>query len=458
MKGEMNGGKTIASGGFGCVFRPSLKCHLAKERESNKISKLMTSRHALGEYNEVVRIKHILNKIPNYKDYFIIHGVTICQPDKLSKSDLLDFKKCTALPKDNILANNINKSLDKLLLLNIPDGGEAFDDFLYAHSSYHEILQINKALIDLFLNGIVPMNKLNVYHSDLKDSNLLISRDSISRRLQIRLIDWGLTVIYNPKKNDGLPRNWKNRPLQFNVPFSSILFSDTFSEKYSTFLNKSSGGGGGGAKFTRAKLIPFVTNYISEWNESRGPGHLKYITHIFFMFFEKDHPIESRNNNNKFFEETYTIPYITNYIVKILMAFKPLKNSSDMYIFTSHRMPLQEYLDQVFVKNVDIWGLLMCYYPIIEIIYDNYKTSSPHDLKIFNHIKSLYLNVLYKNGDKVISVSKILKEMNKISTLFNHTHAKTMRKHNSIILSNKSRKSMKSTKHQTSRKLKDLDF
>jgi len=42
--------------------------------------------------------------------------------------------------------------------------------------------------------------------------------------------------------------------------------------------------------------------------------------------------------------------------------------------------------------------------------------------------------------------------------LFNHTHAKTMRKHNSIILSNKSRKSMKSTKHQTSRKLKDLDF
>ena len=449
----MKGGKTIASGGFGCVFRPSLKCHLAKEREPAKISKLMTSKHALSEYNEIVIIKQMLNKIPNYKDYFIIHRITICQPEKLSKSDLIDFKKCTALPKDNILANNINTSLDKLLLLNIPDGGEAFDNFLYRHSSYHQILEINNALIDLFLNGIVPMNKLNVYHSDLKDSNLLVSRDPRSGQLKIRIIDWGLTVIYNPNKNDGLPRNWKNRPLQFNVPFSSILFSDTFSEKYSAFLNKSIG-----SKFTRAKLIPFITNYISEWNESRGPGHFKYITHIFFMFFEKDHPKESYNSNNKFFEETYTIPYITNYIVKILLAFKPVKNSSDMYIFTSHKIPLQDYLDQVFIKNVDIWGLLMCYYPIIEIIYDNYKTSTAHDLKIFNHIKSLYLNVLYKNGDKVISVSRILKEMNKISALFNHKHTKTMRKHTSIILSNKSRKSMKSTKHKSSRKLKYLDF
>jgi len=449
----MNGGKTIASGGFGCVFRPSLKCHLAKEREPNKISKLMTIKHSLAEYNEIVVLKHILNKIPNYKHYFIIHGVTICQPEKLSKSDLIDFKKCTALPKDHILANNINKSLDKLLLLNIPDGGDAFDNFLYVHSGYHEILEINKALIDLFLNGIVPMNNLNVYHSDLKDSNLLISRESSSGPLQIRLIDWGLTVIYNPKHNDGLPKNWKNRPLQFNVPFSSILFSDTFSEKYSALLNKS---GGGGFKFTRAKLIPFIANYISEWNESRGPGHFKYITHIFFMFFEKEHPKES--HNAKFIEETYTIPCITNYIVKILMAFKPVKNSSDMYIFTSHKFPLQDYLDKVFIKNVDIWGLLMCYYPIIEIIYDNYKTSTAHDLKIFNHIKSLYLNVLYKNGDKIISVSKILKEMNKISALFNYTHTKTRRKHTSIILSNKSRKSMKSTKHQSSRKLKYLDF
>ena len=159
------------------------------------------------------------------------------------------------------------------------------------------------------------------------------------------------------------------------------------------------------------------------------------------MFFEKDHPTEK--NNTKFFEETYTLPYIANYIVKILLAFKP-----------------KEYLNTIFVKNVDVWGLMMTYYPIMEIIYDNYKTSSKNDINIFNFIKSLYLNVLYKNGDKVITVSKVLKEMNKFTNLFKNSITKTMRKNRNRnkTLSNKSSNSSKPTKHNASRKLKYLDF
>ena len=419
------GGKTIASGGFGCVFRPSLKCKMVNDREPNKISKLMTSKHALAEYNEVLILKNILNKIPNYTNYFIIDGFTICQPDKLTKSDLTDFKKCSALPKDSIISTNINKSLDKLLLINIPDGGEALDNFIYMHSAYQEIIKINKSMIQLYMNGIIPMNKLNVYHSDIKDSNILISRKK-DGSLNAKLIDWGLTVIYNPKNKEDVPENWNGRPFQFNVPFSIILFSDNFEKRYTAFLNNTPG------KITRAKLVPFISNYITEWNEIRGPGHFKYITHIFLIFFEKDHPQEMHNET--FFEKTYTLPYITNYIVKILLAFKP-----------------KEYLNNIFVKNVDVWGLLMTYYPIMEIIYDNYKTSSKNEIKIFNFIKSLYLNVLYKNGDKVINVSKVLKEMNKFTNLFKNSITKTIRK-------NKINTSIKSTKHNSSRKLKNIDF
>jgi hypothetical protein len=68
------------------------------------------------------------------------------------------------------------------------------------------------------------------------------------------------------------------------------------------------------------------------------------------------------------------------------------------------------------------------------------------------------LNVLYKNGDKVITVSKVLKEMNKFTTLFKNPITKTMRKNKNITLSNKSSKSTKSTKHNSSRKLKYLDL
>ena len=50
------GGRVIASGGFGCVFSPSLKCK-GKKREKNKISKVMTKKHAIAEYNEIINIK-----------------------------------------------------------------------------------------------------------------------------------------------------------------------------------------------------------------------------------------------------------------------------------------------------------------------------------------------------------------------------------------------------------------
>ena len=49
---NIKGGEAIASGGFGCVFSPSLKCKGTKKRDKNKISKLMTKKHAIQEYKE----------------------------------------------------------------------------------------------------------------------------------------------------------------------------------------------------------------------------------------------------------------------------------------------------------------------------------------------------------------------------------------------------------------------
>ena len=156
------------------------------------------------------------------------------------------------------------------------------------------------------------------------------------------------------------------------------------------------------------------------------------------MFYEKDHPKEK--NNIRFFEETYVLPCITNYIVKILLSYSP-----------------KEYLDNVFVKNVDIWGLLMSYYPILEIIFDNYKSSSKNDIDIFNFIKSMYLNVLYKNSNKAINISKVLKQMKQLGNMFQKSMSKTVRNNKDMNLSNKSSKTVKSTKYNSTRKLRDLD-
>lgn len=102
---DINGGKILASGGFGCVFSPPLKC-IGKENKKpdpNTLSKLMLKKNAIREYDEILAIRKKLKDIPNYENYFLVNDFTICQPAKLSRSDLSNYsKKCKALKKHSI--------------------------------------------------------------------------------------------------------------------------------------------------------------------------------------------------------------------------------------------------------------------------------------------------------------------------------------------------------------------
>ena len=139
------GGKVLASGGYGCVFTPALRCAKSKTRKRGQVSKLMTTKHATKEYNEISKFKEQLHTIHNYSDYFLLDDITICQPTELTSADLTNFKqKCKALPKDNITYTNVNDSLDKLMVLNMPDGGIPVDDFILKAVHFDELYNLNK--------------------------------------------------------------------------------------------------------------------------------------------------------------------------------------------------------------------------------------------------------------------------------------------------------------------------
>ena len=224
------GGKVLASGGYGCVFTPALKCEGAKKRETGKISKLMTEKHATQEYEEINSIKEKLNSIKNYEDYFLLYDVTLCRPSKLQPTDLVDFtSKCNALPKDNLTKANINSNLDKVMSLNLPNGGLPIDDYVYENGTFSKLYELHNSLTNLLKKGIIQMNEKYIFHNDIKDSNVLV--DNSSSKIKTRLIDWGLSTEYVPFKDNPFPSSWRNRPFQFNVPFSVIIFSDEFGEK-----------------------------------------------------------------------------------------------------------------------------------------------------------------------------------------------------------------------------------
>jgi serine/threonine protein kinase len=204
---SLDSAKLIAFGSSGCVFYPALKCDGIKA-STNIVSKLMGYREANKEYENIMRIRSKISEIPNYEDYFLL-DVVKCKPLPLTKAQLKELSKCKTL-----FQKDINESINDFSVLNMPYGGQPIDDYIYENGSFEKIFIVHSGLVKLLLNGIIPMNQLNIYHCDIKDSNVLI-------HTKFRLIDWGLCAEY--KLNGSFPQIWRNRPLQYTMPFSIMI-------------------------------------------------------------------------------------------------------------------------------------------------------------------------------------------------------------------------------------------
>jgi serine/threonine protein kinase len=220
-------GEAIAAGGFGCVFKPAIPCK-GETTRSDGISKVLLKKDAKDEYKETLRIRPVINKIPNNQKYFLIQEMRICQPEKLTRDDKKKFNKCNNLIKRGITEININIKLNKLEIINLPYGGVDLSILIRKKMNDKTFATINHKLTSLITNAIVPMNKLNLIHADLKDANMLFNEKDD----EIRIIDWGFGEIL--KKS--IPRSMDSRPLQFNAPFSSILLNKDFNVVFTKVL------------------------------------------------------------------------------------------------------------------------------------------------------------------------------------------------------------------------------
>ena len=421
-----NGGKVIASGGYGCIFRPALKCK-TKKNIPGQITKLMTIKHAESEFKEIEQFKKILNHIPNYDDYFLLNGFSICHPEKLSSEDLYKFtEKCKALQKDNFTSKNINQSLDKIMGLNMPDGGIDVGDFIEKNKLNTSLVTLNNSLIDLLVNGIIPMNKLNVFHCDIKDSNVLVKESN--NKMLTRLIDWGLSTYHN-NSNKQIPLSLSRRPFQYNVPFSIILFNKEFINKYNKFLKKKPNPD----YFT---IREFVINFIFIWIDIRGDGHLKLINRNMNKLVINQLPVLNQHDKSNFIAYDFTYYYIIEYLSKILQKYT-----------IRGKFQLINYFNEIFIKNIDIWGFVMIYMPIITILYENYSKLNEDEMKLFEKIKYIIIHFLFETSITPIQTNDLVNELRKLN-LF-------LKESNKNIFSTKIMSSTTSkTKKQTSSRKK----
>jgi serine/threonine protein kinase len=405
---KTKGGQAIGSGGFGCVFSPPLACKGKPRPEGNIVSKLMIDKDAFQEAKEMSIVYNIIKKIKDYNKYFIVEDVSndLCKPNPLTDIDLKNYNKvCKSLVTYGANAENVNDFLEILRIINIPYGGIEVEKFFMDNlddPGRKNIHKANRSLLLLLKNGIIPMNNKGLYHCDIKASNILIDTN---QNYLTRLIDWGFACTYNNEKVDGskliIPRSLLNRVIQFNVPYSIILFSDNFVKILSENLILHDKDGTN--KFIiddDNKLVIFLSNYAKFLFSLKGRvGHLMYINN----FICKLYNITS-NEEGTIHKKTGSI--ILNYIKLILQHFfnNIPKSTKDSVLKTnliddkkSLVIQLLNNYTNLFMSNIDTWGFIMSYKLLIISQIGVYKKN------VSDMIKFILANPLTEINYKLIS-------------------------------------------------------
>jgi hypothetical protein len=136
--------------------------------------------------------------------------------------------------------------------------------------------------------------------------------------------------------------------------------------------------------------------------------------------------------------------YIIEYLTKILMKFTK-----------GDELMLMDYFNNVFLKNIDVWGLVMTYYPIINILHENYSELDKLELKLFNKLKYIFIHYLFENSTEPFSINNLVEDLKELNTLFKQAEKNTKDKSIiTLVTSLKNTKSKTKSSKKTSQKNK----
>lgn len=381
---DLSGGVPIASGGYGCVFDPALKCEDPKQPyDPNLISKLMVKRHGESEKKEILKFAPILSKIPNAEKYFILN-INSCTPAPLSSEDLKDYDaKCNNFRnKPEFRAANMRKKhvLNELLILNMLNGGVDLDAYLSKKPvDAEKIYNVVYGIKDLINNAILPMNKLGVYHLDLKPANIVIDRNN-----QMRIIDWGLSDII--KDTSQLTRMLP-KSVQFNNPFYMVLADQRFLSMYNHFVRFNPD--------PERNMNEIARSYYKQWEQKRGEGHTRYI-HMLMNELKK-----SKRHHYSIVDIRYTI---IESLIKALM------------VHTNYKKRIFDYKEfmRTLYHNIDLWGALITFALFFFKNIEDEITLSKKDKKEFLKQTEALLDKYLFNNFKKIDVVELNKDLDNI--------------------------------------------
>jgi serine/threonine protein kinase len=169
--------KMLSSGGYGCVYYPSISCKGQQGISDKKVTKVQISdESAINE----IEIGKIIKKIPMYINHFV--PVDTSCPIKITELNKNLIETCDILNK---------KSNKKYILMDMDYiKGDNFDDYLL---NTEDEKQLINSLISSYTYLLYSLNLLfdhNIIHYDLKGNNIMYN---YKKNIPL-IIDFGMSI------------------------------------------------------------------------------------------------------------------------------------------------------------------------------------------------------------------------------------------------------------------------
>tara|TARA_Y100000389_G_scaffold121028_1_gene118401 strand:- start:513 stop:1445 length:933 start_codon:yes stop_codon:yes gene_type:complete len=288
---------------------------------------------AMDEHMLHSLVKNQLHKIKNYNKYFIF-GEAICDVANMSDKEIDSLiKNCDGRLVQEYETNGSRN----MMIIQMPYGGEDVDRYIYdmKHMPINKqarfVKEMCNHLANLIEKAILPMNNLNVYHGDMKSSNMVWDGKSSPK-----IIDWGLSK----QSNDDTMYTYKG--IHFNYPYETLLFN---------LMNG----------LTRDEFEVQIERLLTEYSDKILRGHIK-LDIMICSGVEKNQDV---------------IRVLRKYLISVASA---CTNSNGKFSKTR--------LLKLYKKKQDIWGAMTVLIDLLQMTHNKQElqTESNNMIAIWEHI------------------------------------------------------------------------